>query len=138
MLEEDCAVLIIDDFATMTRILKSIVNALGYSDVDCCQSGDDGLSQLTRRAYGLIICDLEMSPMTGAEFATKARARPYMVNCPIIITSASRGAAAQFVRDGVHEFVDAFIFKPFTAADLKAKISEISENRRAMQRRLGP
>jgi CheY-like chemotaxis protein len=129
-------VLIVDDFATMTRIMKAIVNQLGFADVDMCQSGADALGQLKLRKYGLIVCDLEMEGMSGAEFATRARAHPYAVSCPIIIATASREMAAQCVRDGLHEVVDAFILKPFKAADLHSKLSEIEEKLRAKRRHL--
>src|SRR5690242_2320482 len=105
-------VLIVDDFATMARIMRAIVNQLGFADVDTCPSGEAALAQLKLRKYGLIICDVEMDGMSGAEFAGRARANPYSVQCPIIITTASRESAARCVRDGVHEFVDGFILKP--------------------------
>ncbi len=123
-------VLVIDDFVTMTKIMKSIVNQLGFADVDTCHSGQAALAQLKLRRYGLIICDLEMEPMTGAEFAGRARTPPYLVGCPIVITTASREGAAQCVRDGVHDFVDGFILKPFKAADLQTKLLEIQERLR--------
>ena len=87
-------VLVIDDFATMTRIMKGIVAQLGFADIDTAQSGEAGLEQLKLRKYGLIICDLEMESMSGAEFASKARTQPYAVRCPIVLTTASRERAA--------------------------------------------
>ena len=129
-------VLIVDDFATMTRIMMGIVQQLGFADIDTCQSGEAALAKLNARKYGLIICDLEMDGMSGAEFAGRARANPYAVQCPIVITTASRESAAQCVRDGVHEFVDGFILKPFKAADLQTKLTEIEERLRVKRRHL--
>lgn len=129
-------VLVIDDFATMTRIMKGIVGQLGFADIDTAQSGEAGLEQLKLRKYGLIICDLEMESMSGAEFASKARAQPYAVRCPIVLTTASRERAAQCVRDGVHEYVDGFILKPFKAEGLQTKLSEIDERLRAKMQKL--
>lgn len=129
-------VLIVDDFATMTRIMKGIVNQLGFADVDTAQSGEAALDQLKLRKYGLIICDLEMEGMNGAAFAARARTQPYAAQCPIVITTANRESAAQCVRDGVHEFVDGFILKPFKAADLQTKLFEIDERLRVKRRQL--
>jgi two-component system chemotaxis response regulator CheY len=129
-------VLIVDDFATMTRIMKGIVNQLGFADVDTALSGEAALDQLKLRKYGLIICDFEMEGMNGATFAGRARAQPYAVQCPIVITTANRESAAQCVRDGVHEFVDGFILKPFKAADLQTKLTEIEERLRTKRRQL--
>lgn len=116
--------------------MMSIIQQLGFVDVDTCQSGEAALTKVGTRKYGLIICDLEMDGMTGAEFAGRARSSPYSVQCPIIITTANRESAAQCVRDGVHEFVDGFILKPFKAADLQAKLAEIDERLRLKRRQL--
>lgn len=126
-------VLVVDDFATTARIMRSILNQLGFSDVDTCPSGEAALAQVKLRKYGLILCDYEMGGMNGAEFAGRARSAPYDVTCPIILATASRESAAQCVRDGVQDFVDAFIFKPFKASELQVKLVEIGERMRSRQ-----
>lgn len=136
MPDTSAPVLVVDDFATMTRIMKGIVNQLGYADVDTCQSGEAALAQLQKRRYAFILCDQEMDPMTGGDVAQRARAYPYNIRCPIIIVTASRELGAQCVRDGVHEFVDGFIFKPFKAADLQVKLTEVEERARSKKKRL--
>jgi two-component system chemotaxis response regulator CheY len=127
-------VLVIDDFATMTRIMTGLLNQIGFQDVDACLSGEEALGKLASRRYGLILCDLEMDPMTGAEFARRVRAGPPVNDCPILLTTASRESAAQCVRDGVHELVNGFILKPFTPADLQVKLAEIDEKLRLKKR----
>jgi len=131
MSDTDRAVLVVDDFATMARIMKSIVGQLGYADIDVCKSGEGALEKLKTRTYDFILSDLEMEPMSGGEFAARARSHPYLVRCTIIIAAGSREGAAQCVRDGLHEVVDGFIFKPFTASDLSVKLLEIRNRKRA-------
>jgi two-component system chemotaxis response regulator CheY len=123
-------VLVVDDFATMCRIMKSIVQQLGYADVDTCQSGEAALKQLKSRNYGFILCDQDMDPMTGAEFARRARIGPYAVRCPIILTTSSRETTAQWVRDDINEVIDGLLIKPFKAADLRARLSFVEERER--------
>ena len=128
--------LVIDDFATMARIMKGIVSQLGFSDIDTCQSGEAALAQLNLRRYGFILCDLELESMSGAEFAIRARAQPYLVRCPIVLTTASRERAAECVREGIHDVVDGFILKPFKAEDLQIKLSDIDNRRRAKSQKV--
>lgn len=127
-------VLVVDDFATMTRIMTGLLNQIGFQDVDACLSGAEALGKLAVRRYGLILCDLEMDPMNGAEFARRVRIGPPPNECPILLTTASRESAAQCVRDGVHEFVNGFILKPFKPADLQLKLAEIDERLRLKKR----
>jgi two-component system chemotaxis response regulator CheY len=129
-------VLVVDDFATMTRIMTGLLNQIGFGDVDACLNGPDALKKLSERKYGLILCDLEMDPMNGAEFARRVRTGPPANDCPILLTTASRERAAQCVRDGVHEFVNGFILKPFKPADLQLKLAEIDEKLRVKKRLL--
>jgi len=75
-----------------------------------------------------------MDPMNGAEFARRVRIGPPVNDCPILLTTASRESAAQCVRDGVHEFVNGFILKPFKAVDLQLKLAEIDEKLRVKER----
>ena len=126
--------LVIDDFATMTRIMSGLLSQLGFQDIDACLSGEEALAKVATRKYGLILCDLEMDPMNGAEFARRVRTGPPVITCPILLTTASRESAAQCVRDGVHEFVDGFILKPFKPEELQVKLAEIDEKRRVKKR----
>ena len=127
-------VLVVDDFATMTRIMTGLLNQIGFEDVDACLNGEDALAKLAERKYGLILCDLEMAPMSGAEFARRVRLGEPANECPILLTTASRESAAQCVRDGVHELVNGFILKPFKPADLQSKLAEIDEKLREKKR----
>ena len=127
-------VLVVDDFATMTRIMTNLLNQIGFQDVDTCLGGEEALAKVASRKYGLILCDLEMEPMNGAEFARRVRSGPPPSDCPILIATASRESAAQCVRDGVHELVNGFILKPFKPADLQAKLLEIDEKLRVKKR----
>jgi len=36
--------LVVDDFATMTRIMTNLLNQIGFQDVDACLSGKHTLS----------------------------------------------------------------------------------------------
>ena len=121
--------LVIDDFATMTRIMKAILQQLGFDEIDASHDGPSALAMLRRKQYGLVLCDLEMEPMNGAEFARQARLEPNGANCLILITTASRESAAKAVQSGVHRMVDGFVLKPFRADDLRAKIADITERR---------
>ena len=118
--------LVVDDFVTMTRVMKTLAHRIGFEHVDVCHDGASALELLRAGQYGLVLCDLEMQPVSGTEFARRARAELCGRPCVILLTTASRESATKAVRDGMHAFVDGFILKPFNSDDLKAKLMEIA------------
>jgi two-component system chemotaxis response regulator CheY len=130
MLNRKLPVLVVDDFATMCRVMKGIVQQLGFAEVDTCQSGEAALKLLSSRTYGFILCDQDMDPMTGVEFARRARRFLQGIRCPIILTTSSRETASRWVRDDINEIIDGLVVKPFKAADLHARLIFVDERER--------
>jgi two-component system chemotaxis response regulator CheY len=92
--------LVVDDFVTMTRVMKTLAHKIGFEHVDVCHDGLSALELLRGGEYGLVLCDLEMQPISGAEFARRARRELRGRPCIILITTASRESAAKAVREG--------------------------------------
>lgn len=61
------SVLVVDDSATMTRIISDLVKKLGFVDVDIAHDGQAALDQLRQKQYGLVLSDWEMQPMSGEQ-----------------------------------------------------------------------
>ncbi len=58
-------VLVVDDYATMIRIMRNLLKQLGFEQVDDANDGPAALAKLRARKYGLVISDWNMEPMTG-------------------------------------------------------------------------
>lgn len=129
MSERSARMLVVDDFVTMTRVMKTLAQRIGFEEVAVCHDGETALDMLRAREYGFVLCDLEMEPMSGVEFARRARAEPSGSRCVILLTTASRESATRTVRGGTHLLIDGFILKPFNSEDLRAKLIEIAERR---------
>ena len=128
MIATDQPALVIDDFETMTRVMKTLLLRTGFKDVDVCHDGETALQMMRQRFYG-ILCDIEMSPISGIEFARRARALPSGEGCVILLVTASQDSAATVIREGVDRLVDAVLLKPFTSEFLKNKLVEIVKRR---------
>ena len=122
--------LVVDDFVTMARIMKGLAEKAGFQHVDMCHDGESALEALRAGNHGFVLCDVEMQPMSGIEFARRVRAEPNGSRCVILLTTASRERVVKLVRDGADLLVDGIILKPFRAEDLKTKLSEIAERMR--------
>ena len=115
------SVLVIDDSRLMSRIMATMLQQIGFADVDHVNDGSAALQNLRRKNYGLVISDWEMQPMTGPELVHALRDDPALAPIPVILvtTAGSRDDGAWL------SGADGFLPKPFTPAALKEKIDEV-------------
>jgi two-component system chemotaxis response regulator CheY len=58
-------ILTVDDMATMRKIIKSLLNQLGYTNVDEAENGKEALVKLKQNKYDLVLLDWNMPEMDG-------------------------------------------------------------------------
>jgi len=63
-------VLVVDDFATMRRILKNILKQIGFTNISEADDGKIALTELKKEKFDLILCDWNMPQMSGLELLT--------------------------------------------------------------------
>jgi two-component system, chemotaxis family, chemotaxis protein CheY len=116
-------ILVVDDYTTMLRILRSLLKQVGFSDVDEAVSGPEALTKLQEKEYSLVISDWNMAPMTGLELLREMRADADLKDIPFIMVTAE--SKSERVLEAKQAGVDNYIVKPFNAATLKAKIAAL-------------
>ncbi len=116
-------VLVVDDFSTMRRILKNILNQLGLKNIAEADDGTTALGILKSEQIDLVICDWNMPKMTGLDLLKKVRADSGMVDTPFIMVTAE--AQQDNIVLAVKAKVSQYIVKPFTAETLSDKIDKI-------------
>jgi len=122
--------LVVDDFATMARIMKTLAERIGFRNVDMCHDGETALRMMRARRYQFVLCDIKMHPMNGVELVHLFRSEPCGKDCVVLLTSADREAAAAAISAGTAALIDGLILKPFNSEELQAKLSEIAARRR--------
>jgi two-component system chemotaxis response regulator CheY len=116
-------VLVVDDYSTMRRIIRNLLNQIGYADVDEASDGGDALSKLRQVQYGLVISDWNMEPMTGYDLLKQVRADEKLKATPFIMVTAE--SKTDNVIAAKKAGVDNYIVKPFNAATLQQKINAV-------------
>ena len=66
--------LVVDDFSTMRRIVKGLLNELGYSDITEADDGNTALPLLKNGAFDFLITDWNMPGMPGLDLLKAVRA----------------------------------------------------------------
>ena len=120
-------VLVVDDYNTMRRIIRNLLNQIGYHNVDEAEDGSQALQILKNSSdYGLVISDWNMQPMTGYELLKQVRADDRLKRLPFIMVTAE--SKTENVIAAKKAGVDNYIVKPFNAATLQAKINSVIPN----------
>ena len=122
--------LVVDDFATMRKIIKKVLNELGYTNVEEADDGKTALPMIQAahdagQPYGFIISDWNMPGMTGIELLKTVRADAKVGNLPILMVTAE--AKREQIIEAAQAGVNGYVVKPFTAQALKDKIEKIFE-----------
>jgi two-component system chemotaxis response regulator CheY len=116
-------ILIVDDYKTMLRIVRNLLQKIGFSDIDEATDGTDALAKLKGRQYGLVISDWNMQPMTGYELLQKVRADGALKSMPFVMVTAE--SKVENVVAARQAGVNIYIIKPFSAEVLKAKLKTV-------------
>lgn len=116
-------ILIVDDFATMRRILKNILKQLGFKNLVEADDGTTAWDVLESQEIDLIISDWNMPKMTGLELLKKVRASDQYKKSPFLMVTAE--AQKQNVIEAVQAGVSNYVVKPFTAEAISDKLTKI-------------
>jgi len=116
-------ILVVDDYGTMVRIIRSLLKQIGYEDVDEAPNGEAALEKIRSKRYGLVISDWNMEPMTGFELLQKVRADAANAETPFIMVTAE--SKTDNVLAARKAGVNNYIVKPFNAQTLKLKIDQV-------------
>ena len=113
--------LIIDDSRAMRRILRQIVQPLGF-DILEAGDGQQGLDQLAAHPdeIELTLVDWNMPVMNGLEFVKRVRSDAGYADMKLMMVTTET-EPAQMAR-ALMAGVDEFVMKPFTADILVEKL----------------
>ena len=116
-------IMIVDDYATMLRILKNLLRQLEFENVEEATDGGAALHKLKLGKFGLVISDWNMQPMTGLDLLKQVRADAQLKHLPFIMITAE--SKTDNVVAAKQAGVSNYIVKPFTAETLKAKMESV-------------
>ena len=117
------SVLVVDDYATMRRIVRNLLTQIGFTNIEEAADGAEALAKLRASPVGLVISDWNMEPMTGLQLLKEVRADARLKNTPFIMVTAE--SKTENVVSAKQAGVNNYIVKPFNAETLKTKISAV-------------
>lgn len=117
-------VLVVDDEATVRNLLQEQLSSLGYEVILCSSSPEALLTVQRQRNIDLVLSDMNMPIMHGAELAR--RIRKLLPDLPVVICSGTSLEREKAERLGI----DAFLAKPVSKAQLGKVLHEVMGKRK--------
>ena len=125
MTNKNMRILIVDDFSTMRRIIKNLLNDLGYTNTAEAEDGNSALTALGQGSFDFVVTDWNMPGMTGIELLKAIRADDRYKTLPVLMVTAE--AKREQIIEAAQNGVNGYIIKPFTAQTLEEKLGKIFE-----------
>ena len=122
-MDKNLRILIVDDFSTMRRIVKNLLNDLGYTNTAEAEDGNSALVQLRGHPFDFVVTDWNMPGMTGIDLLKAVRADEKLSTLPVLMVTAE--AKRDQIIEAAQAGVNGYVVKPFTAQALKEKIDKI-------------
>lgn len=114
-------IMLVDDSQTMRNVQKKILASLGYTDVVEACDGQDALSKVGAANPELILLDWNMPNLDGMGFLKAFRPKNATTPILMVTTESEKARVVEAIQAGVNNY----LVKPFTPADLKAKIQAV-------------
>ena len=126
----DMKILVVDDFPTMRRIVKTLMRQNGYTNFIEAEDGAQGLKALDINPdVEFVVSDWNMPNMSGLEFLKAVRSDERFNHLPFLMVTAE--SEKDQIIEAVKNGVSSYIVKPFTGAALQDKLTKIFSSKNA-------
>ena len=116
-------ILVVDDFATMRRIISNVLRQLGFENLVEAEDGSSALQILENEKIDFVVTDWNMPEMSGLDLLKAIRAKSDKNDLPVLMVTAE--ALQENIIAAARAGVNNYIVKPFDAKTLGEKISKV-------------
>jgi two-component system chemotaxis response regulator CheY len=114
--------LIVDDSATMRKVLSVMLTGAGYEVLEACD-GQDGLAKVKAQNFDLIISDVNMPVIDGLTFIKVVKQIPAYKLTPIIMLTTETQASK--LEQARATGIKVWVVKPFQPKQMLAVVSKL-------------
>lgn len=111
-------VLVVDDNPDMHNYVADLLR--DECDVFTASDGLEAWAMVQRQPVDVIVSDVMMPRLDGLGLAARIKANPALSHIPVLLLTARGGSEASV--SGLESGADDYIAKPFTPAELKARV----------------
>ena len=121
----DMKFLIVDDFSTMRRIVRGLLEEIGYNNAEEAEDGAVALNMLKNAKFDFVVSDINMPNMNGFELLAAIKKDEGLKHLPVLMVTAE--ARKEDIVRAAQDGAAGYIVKPFTKATLEEKVQKIMQ-----------
>lgn len=118
-------VLIVDDSASMRKIIRKTLSLSGFQVGTCVEAanGKEALEMLPQHPVDLVLSDINMPEMNGVEFLWQLRQDARWKHLPVVMITTETSEA--IVKEAIELGARGYLRKPFRPEQIRSCLSEI-------------
>lgn len=119
--------MIVDDSATMRKIIMRTIRMSGlqFEKTEEAGNGAEALEKLKTEPVDIVLCDINMPEMSGADMVKEARQLPNCADTKIIMVSTE--SSQDLINSVMADGANGYITKPFTPEKFQEQLSPFME-----------
>jgi two-component system chemotaxis response regulator CheY len=120
--------MVVDDFATMRKIIKKVLTELGYTNIAEADDGKNALPLLQKAQeegspFQFVISDWNMPLMSGLDLLKACLSDAGLKSIPFMLVTAE--SEQKNIVEAAKAGVSDYVVKPFNATTLKEKLERV-------------
>lgn len=116
--------LVIDDFADMRSMLRSMLVSYGVTKIDMAGNGKDAVKQLSKNKYDVVLCDYNLGDgKDGQQVLEEARDKGYIKYSTAFLMLTAENTM-EMVMGAVEYLPDDYLSKPFNKDMLRSRLEK--------------
>jgi two-component system chemotaxis response regulator CheY len=123
-------ILLVDDSPVVRHMIRKVIeiSGLDIGQIVEASNGSEALEAIEKNWIDVVVADINMPVMTGAEMVKQMIERDFMATTPVIIVSSEK--SAKRMEELKQLGVKAYLNKPFRPEQIKQVIGEVLRERK--------
>jgi len=118
-------ILVIEDQPFVRRTIMQIMMQIGFQEIAEADNGESGMQECIRTNPDLIVCDIDMKPVSGLQFLEWLRSSAEAANPRAPVVFLTNHTESEIVKQAMALGVNGFVVKPPSFAALKERVDRL-------------
>ncbi|NYZ11874.1 response regulator [Azospirillum sp. RWY-5-1] len=126
---EQFTILVIEDQPFVRRTIMQILTQIGFRRIAEADNGETGMQECIRTNPDIIVCDIDMKPVSGLQFLETLRNSYDVRNNRTPVVFLTNHTESEIVKKAMSLGVNGFVVKPPSVGALKERVDRLLGSR---------
>jgi two-component system chemotaxis response regulator CheY len=126
---EQFTILVIEDQPFVRRTIIQILTQIGFRRIAEADNGESGMQECVRTNPDIIVCDIDMKPVSGLQFLETLRGSYDVRNNRTPVVFLTNHTESEIVKKAMSLGVNGFVVKPPSVGALKERVDRLLGSR---------